>query len=332
MTNTQKNLSHRQLADALRASGGRAMPEQAKNRVRSAILSAATHVTFSPVPRYKGHLTLTYKPMFAAIIIAVVLLGSTGTAIAADQSKPGDALFGLDQVLENVRLKLTLSDTAKADLAVEIAQERAEELNQLKQEEGDNAPTDAVLQDAESETDHALQQARETLSGVQSKLEDQGSDRARSAINRVREKFQELEERHPINANVNSAGLTEAEVTLRDGTATIKLEFNDQKLNFQLTGTDRDAIIKEIASRLGVPEAVVRSIVKFEDEQDETNSNSNRNTNSSGDEPDDNSPDEDKPTNGNVNASGSGSPDDSDASGSGTSGSNQGSDSSTNED
>jgi len=52
-----------------------------------------------------------HKKTMAPIIAALVLvLGFGGTAIAAENARPGDLLFPIDQAVEDVRLALATSD------------------------------------------------------------------------------------------------------------------------------------------------------------------------------------------------------------------------------
>lgn len=71
-------------------------------------------------------------PMTAILIALVILLGGSGAVVAvADNSKPGDALFGLDLAVERARLAMT-SEEKKDDLAMRFGQERLEEVQKLR--------------------------------------------------------------------------------------------------------------------------------------------------------------------------------------------------------
>jgi hypothetical protein len=64
--------------------------------------------------------------MIPALLIALLLVG--GTTVAADNAKPGDRLFEIDQAIEEIRLALATSDEAKAKLKIAFAEERLAEL------------------------------------------------------------------------------------------------------------------------------------------------------------------------------------------------------------
>jgi hypothetical protein len=79
-------------------------------------------------------LALTPKPMITSIALALVLaLGLGGTVVAADDARPGDALFRVDRAAETIRLALATDDT-KSDLRLRFAEERLQELEELREE------------------------------------------------------------------------------------------------------------------------------------------------------------------------------------------------------
>ncbi len=79
-------------------------------------------------------------PLVIVIIAGLVLaIGGVGTA-AADNSKPGDALHGIDIAIEKTRIALTFDVEAKAELHTEHAAERVAEIKALLDEKGVTAP------------------------------------------------------------------------------------------------------------------------------------------------------------------------------------------------
>jgi hypothetical protein len=67
-----------------------------------------------------------------AAVLAVVLVGGATTTVAANNSKPGDALYSIDRSTENIRGFFAFSDKAKANFKLEQASERLEELEGLQ--------------------------------------------------------------------------------------------------------------------------------------------------------------------------------------------------------
>lgn len=62
-------------------------------------------------------------------LLGISLLG--GTAFASGNAKPGDILYPVKRAVEQVRLNLAVSDTTKAELQAQFAQERLKELKEI---------------------------------------------------------------------------------------------------------------------------------------------------------------------------------------------------------
>lgn len=63
-------------------------------------------------------------------LLIIISLG-IGTAVAALQSVPGDAIYPLKKVVENIELNLTTDRNAKANLQIQFANNRLDELTQV---------------------------------------------------------------------------------------------------------------------------------------------------------------------------------------------------------
>lgn len=101
-----------------------------------------------PGDRFKSHVkstlipSLPIKPNFnhmfffghsfriAAIILAFLLLSSSGIVLAASESKPGSLLYPVKQVVQDAKLAITTNPTARALLHLEKAQDKVEEMQQ----------------------------------------------------------------------------------------------------------------------------------------------------------------------------------------------------------
>ncbi|MFQ5942702.1 MAG: DUF5667 domain-containing protein [Anaerolineales bacterium] len=77
------------------------------------------------------------------LVVAILSLG--GLVAGADAAGPGDLLFGLDTTIENVRLSLTNDEEKEAELHVEFATERLEELKIEIEAEGNGHHIDEAL-------------------------------------------------------------------------------------------------------------------------------------------------------------------------------------------
>ena len=100
-----------------------------------------------------------------SIISGLTVLG--GTAFAANNSKPGDILFPVKKVRENIQLGLTFSDTAKADLKIKFAQERAEDLNLIKFETQASSSKSSFLINPKKVKDEAQTELDNALNGLE---------------------------------------------------------------------------------------------------------------------------------------------------------------------
>ncbi len=67
----------------------------------------------------------------AATVAVALLLGGSGTVLAAGYSVPGDALYPVKQVREEVELWLTWSPEAKVDMYTRLVNKRADEIRAL---------------------------------------------------------------------------------------------------------------------------------------------------------------------------------------------------------
>ena len=81
---------------------------------------------FAPIP--------AFAPRWAAVaatLAVALMLGGSGTVLAAGYSIPGDALYPVKQVREEVRLWLTWSPEAKVDMYTRLVNKRADEIRTL---------------------------------------------------------------------------------------------------------------------------------------------------------------------------------------------------------
>ena len=92
----------------------------------------------APKRRWWNLPAFAYIPAFAprwavvaASLAVALMLGSSGTVLAAGYSIPGDALYPVKQVREEVQLWLTWSPEAKVDMYTRLVNKRADEIRTL---------------------------------------------------------------------------------------------------------------------------------------------------------------------------------------------------------
>jgi hypothetical protein len=66
-----------------------------------------------------------------AAILLVMLVGTGGVIYAADEAVPGDPLYGIDQAVESMQLRLTKNPQAATELLLAFAEERLSEMEEL---------------------------------------------------------------------------------------------------------------------------------------------------------------------------------------------------------
>lgn len=83
-------------------------------------------------PLHNIFVFLTQKHMYATLAIILTLLAGSGTAFAAENTLPGDSLYGVKvHVNEQVRSALALSSESQADWDAKVAERRLDEVAKL---------------------------------------------------------------------------------------------------------------------------------------------------------------------------------------------------------
>lgn len=238
---------------------------------------------------------LILKPMIPIIIAIALVLSGAGTAFAADQAKPGDALYPLDRAIERVTYNFAISDTAKANMLTKFAAERENEQTALVAE----GRTEDARQAAE-DTKQALENAITVIDRVQAKHEENNQTQAAQTLTNVEEKLQEIQnrfterQREEVKNKVkNALGEVKIEATTTNGQTVVNLKYNGQEVHYTLDTTDINAIIASIQDRTGMNADDIKTLLKLQsedtntsDETEDTATNSasiNANTNGSSD-------------------------------------------------
>jgi len=125
------------------------------------------------------------------IIIALVLAIGGGTATFANTAKPGDALYPVDQLIEQIQEKLTSSPEAKTELLAKFADERVQELGELNDLDSTKL-TETAKQLWESHRQEAIDRVTISIARVtanQEKFEERLATEADSAKQAVLQKI-----------------------------------------------------------------------------------------------------------------------------------------------
>lgn len=170
--------------------------------------------------------------MIGLIIALVLALGVGGTAVVADNARPGDALFGIDQTVENMRLKLA-GDEKESELRIKFAEERVAEIEDLMAEEDENAETiDASIEAEDAEK----VKPEESLSKEDEEDVNMGIEAALNLLSGLEATEGENAELDSLVERLNSY--------LNALPANAKIEVSDDKLKIEFQDEDEEIKLK----------------------------------------------------------------------------------------
>lgn len=87
-----------------------------------------------------------FAPLVILVVVAVIGMSGTATVAVSQDSVPGDALYPVKELTENIRLATALSPENKASLQVALAAERVEEIKVMVETKGIDAQRLEVAQ------------------------------------------------------------------------------------------------------------------------------------------------------------------------------------------
>jgi hypothetical protein len=127
------------------------MDEETRRRIRAGIverLSEPDELSEEPVERRRKHSAIGGLLVAAAAVL--IALGGLGMLLSKD-ALPGDPLYGVKRAGESTALGLTFGQQAKAEKHLQFADNRLEELAELKDSGGDSADYLTGLTDFETD-------------------------------------------------------------------------------------------------------------------------------------------------------------------------------------
>lgn len=103
------------------------------------------------------------------MMLLVLVMGSGYVGVwASENSLPGDLLYPIKITSEKIQVKLTFDEHKKAELHVELAQKRTEEIKQLKQKETVDSK---VVKETYTKVKEEVSEAKNTLQVIKDKKE-----------------------------------------------------------------------------------------------------------------------------------------------------------------
>jgi Domain of unknown function (DUF5667) len=134
--------------------------------------------------------------LMSVFVMAFFMISLAGTFVLAEDVvddvleveagiTPDSALYTLDTLADDVSLALTFDEAEKAELAIEIAEERLAETEQMI-EEGETEAAD----EAQAEHDESIADAEEALDEIETNGEVETSEEAIQEMENIRERIQ----------------------------------------------------------------------------------------------------------------------------------------------
>jgi len=152
--------------------------------------------------------------LFIALIIA---LGAGGTAVVADNARPGDALFGIDRAVENMRISFA-GDEKKNELRIRFAEERIGEIDDLVDDDGSS--------------DDSGDDSKKVLTAEEQASVNVGIEAALNLLTNLQEQQGENPRLDDIISRLNAY--------LDDLPSDAKIEIGDDKLEIKFKDDDSD--------------------------------------------------------------------------------------------
>lgn len=110
--------------------------------------------------KMKRILAITFAMVLLLQVVSAQTMMTVSEALPTQSIKPGDALYGLDRGLEKIQLAFAFNHRSRANLRLELAEERLGELSQLDPEEADKYRAE-LLEEYENELAEAESEGAE---------------------------------------------------------------------------------------------------------------------------------------------------------------------------
>ncbi len=187
--------------------------------------------------------------MIGLILIFVMALGVGGTATVADNARPGDTLFTLDQAVEKVRLSFTRKEE-KNELRLRFSEERLEEVKEIE-EEGevvDSSTKKSLSVEQEKKVNTGIELALNLLTELDeaSEVEDERLEKLAAELSSYLEKLPEDArvqvsddrlrikfDQGPEKIEVKEQGENKTKIEIRTEEGRIKIQVKDGQIEIK---------------------------------------------------------------------------------------------------
>lgn len=180
----------------------------------------------------------TKKIMFTSLIVALVLaLGVGGTVVTADNAGPGDALFGVDQAIEHLRIRLA-GEEKKNELRIRFADERVKELERIRPNEQNNADNKSNFsEEDQTRVTLGISSALNLLNGVSASLDDDSAAELKGITDELNDYLNTLPDDGSTEVDVKSNN-NKTRIDLRNEDGRVRVEIKDGKFKIEAKEND----------------------------------------------------------------------------------------------
>src|SRR3989338_1513620 len=193
--------------------------------------------------------------MIGIIIAVIIALGAGGTVVVADNARPGDLLFGVDQAVEKLRINITRKEK-KNELRVRFAEERIAEVKELEEEDKKiNGLTESLSVEQKARVTEGIESALDFLTGLDGDSEIL-DDRLQTLVTELSVYLNELP--------------TGARVQVSDDRLRIKFDQGPEKVEINEQGDDKTKIemrTKEGRIRVEIKNGQIEIKTKIEEDK-----------------------------------------------------------------
>lgn len=164
-----------QLHKLLAKSSTGVLSSESKARVRASLMESISHIP-QEEERAVSSWSFTFLKFGMVMVLAVMVL--SGTAYASRGAQPGDILYPVKKVKENIAVTLAPTPEIKLELKTQFAEERLKELENIKKIPEANSSKNPTPQkntkariQAEAEVTAAIEDLKSTQEKLQTKVE-----------------------------------------------------------------------------------------------------------------------------------------------------------------
>ncbi len=208
------------------------------------------------------------------VLIAVFLVGASGTAVVANDAKPGDSLFKLDQFVERLETKFVFDEEAKVKLMTSLSQERLAELEAIQEAKVEgSADAEAKWEehkaDAMARVAASIERLNQLQAKFQTRLDVETDPKAKARLEKILSHLQLVEERRgklldKIEDREFKGDATEettTETSIKSGQGSVKSQLKaNARAWLNLSGEEKAEIHQELRDEFRF---------KFDDDNDE---------------------------------------------------------------